>query len=149
MNAQTYEDPAPTTAGLGLVTREHHAGGGPAIDDLEPGDSTDLEGGLRLGYEKARESFRPGAVNVVVLCSDGVANVGATGPGSILETIGSEGRAGIHLTTVGYGMGNDNDHLMEQLADRANTLVDAEVPGAEEVATMVGLARAAGVPGAE
>ncbi len=91
-----------------------------AIDDLRPDSSTNLEGGLRLGYEKARASYRPGAVNVVVLCSDGVANVGATGPGSILDTIEAEGRYGIHLVTVGYGMGNYNDHLMEQLADRGD-----------------------------
>jgi Ca-activated chloride channel homolog len=56
-------------------------------------------------------------VNLVVLASDGVANVGATGPGSIVDTIEEEGADGIHLVTVGYGLGNYNDHLMEQLAD--------------------------------
>jgi Ca-activated chloride channel family protein len=88
-----------------------------AIEELEPGGSTNLEAGLRLGYEQAREGFDPDAVNLVVLASDGVANVGDTGPGSISETIAEEGRDGIHLVTVGYGMGNYNDHLMEQLAD--------------------------------
>ena len=42
------------------------------------------------------------------------------GPGSILDTIGVRGPRGIHLVTVGYGMGNYNDHLMEQLADRGD-----------------------------
>jgi Ca-activated chloride channel family protein len=56
----------------------------------------------------------------VVLCSDGVANVGATGPESILARIGSEARRGIELTTVGFGMGNYNDALMEQLADQGD-----------------------------
>jgi Ca-activated chloride channel family protein len=88
-----------------------------AIEDLEPGGSTNLEAGLRLGYEQARAGFDEDAVNLVVLASDGVANVGATGPGSITEKIAEEGRDGIHLVTVGYGMGNYNDHLMEQLAD--------------------------------
>ena len=88
-----------------------------AVDDLEPGGSTNLEAGLALGYEQAREAFDPDAVNLVVLCSDGVANVGATGPGSITDRIAEEGADGIHLVTVGYGMGNYNDHLMEQLAD--------------------------------
>ena len=55
-----------------------------------------------------------------MLCSDGVANVGATGPESILERIGREARRGIELTTVGFGMGNYNDALMEQLADQGD-----------------------------
>lgn len=88
-----------------------------AIEQLEPGGSTNLEAGLTLGYEQAREHFDEEGLNLVVLCSDGVANVGATGPGSITERIAEEGRDGISLVTVGYGMGNYNDHLMEQLAD--------------------------------
>ena len=91
-----------------------------AIDELEPGGSTNLEAGLRLGYEQARAAASQGdpeAVNLVVLASDGVANVGRTGPGSIAETIEAEGADGIQLVTVGYGLGNYNDHLMEQLAD--------------------------------
>ena len=87
------------------------------IDELKPGGSTNLEAGLRLGYEQAREAFGEEATNVVVLASDGVANVGRTGPGSILDQIPEEGADGIHLVTVGFGMGNYNDHLMEQLAD--------------------------------
>ncbi|MDP2774215.1 MAG: von Willebrand factor type A domain-containing protein [Nocardioides sp.] len=88
-----------------------------AIDELEPGGSTNLEAGLTLGYEQAREHFDEDGLNLVVLCSDGVANVGATGPGSITDRIAEEGRDGISLVTVGYGMGNYNDHLMEQLAN--------------------------------
>jgi Ca-activated chloride channel family protein len=52
-----------------------------------------------------------------VLCSDGVANVGSTGPESIWDTIDGYASEGITLTTVGFGMGNYNDVLMEQLAD--------------------------------
>ena len=70
--------------------------------------------GLRAG---ARGRSTPKAVNLVVLASDGVANVGDTGPNSIVDTIEEEGADGIHLVTVGYGLGNYNDHLMEQLAD--------------------------------
>src|SRR3954454_10737742 len=88
-----------------------------AVDRLTPRGSTNREAGLRLGYQEARASFRDDATNVVVLASDGVANVGRTGPGSIVEEIREQGLDGIHLVTVGYGMGNYNDHLMEQLAD--------------------------------
>jgi Ca-activated chloride channel family protein len=91
-----------------------------AIDELGPGGSTNMEAGLLLGYEQAREALRPDALNVVVLASDGVANVGVTDPTVLTEQITTAGEEGIHLVTVGYGMGNYNDHLMEQLADQGD-----------------------------
>jgi Ca-activated chloride channel family protein len=75
---------------------------------------------LRLGYQLAYRAYRPGGINRVILCSDGVANVGATGPDAILEQISGYADAGITLTSVGFGMGNFNDVLMEQLADNGN-----------------------------
>lgn len=91
-----------------------------AIGRLAPGGSTNAEEGLVLAYGLAEQSFREEAINRVILCSDGVANVGRTGPGSILERIGAAAERGIELTTVGFGMGNYNDVLMEQLADRGD-----------------------------
>jgi Ca-activated chloride channel family protein len=91
-----------------------------AIDRLTPEGSTNAEEGLILAYKLAGAHFRRGEINRVILCSDGVANVGRTGPESILESIGEWARRGIELTTVGFGMGNYNDVLMEQLADRGN-----------------------------
>jgi Ca-activated chloride channel family protein len=88
-----------------------------AIDKLTPAGSTNLAAGLRLGYKQARSAYDEDATNIVLLASDGVANVGATDVDSLVGLIGSKGRQGIHLVTVGYGMGNYNDHLMEQLAD--------------------------------
>ena len=52
-----------------------------AVRGLQIDGSTNLEGGVRLGYEQARAMFREDGVNAVVLASDGVANVGDTGPG--------------------------------------------------------------------
>lgn len=91
-----------------------------AIDALGPGGSTNMEAGLLLGYEQARDAFRADALNVVVLASDGVANIGVTDPTVLTEQITAAGEEGIHLVTVGYGMGNYNDHLMEQLADQGD-----------------------------
>jgi Ca-activated chloride channel family protein len=91
-----------------------------AIDRLGPGGSTNAEHGLRLGYDMARRAYRPEAINRIVLCSDGVANVGVTGPESILARVRSEADRGIHLSTIGFGMGNYNDVLMEQLADKGD-----------------------------
>lgn len=88
-----------------------------AIDQLHPSGSTNMEDGLRLGYREARKSFREDAINTVILSSDGVANVGSTGSDELVGMIRESGAEGIKLVTVGYGMGNYNDHLMEQLAD--------------------------------
>ena len=91
-----------------------------AIDSLGPDGATNAEAGLRMAYEHAWENFDPAKINRIVLASDGVANVGATGPAAILETIGQYAVRGLTLTTVGVGMGNYNDVLMEQLADQGD-----------------------------
>jgi len=88
-----------------------------AIQRLDAEGSTNAEEGLEEGYRLARRNFNPEAVNRVILCSDGVANVGRTGPESILEIIREYADKNIYLTTIGVGMGNFNDVLMEQLAD--------------------------------
>ena len=91
-----------------------------AIERLTPEGSTNTEEGLAMGYDVAGRNFRMNAVNRIILCSDGVANVGRTGPRAILERIGREARRGIELTTLGFGMGNYNDQMMEQLADKGD-----------------------------
>lgn len=91
-----------------------------AIESLEPEGVTNAEAGLRLGYTYASESYREGAINRVILCSDGVANFGNTDPDTILNEVGGYVDQGITLTSIGVGMGNFNDVLMERLADRGN-----------------------------
>ena len=88
-----------------------------AIYALRPEGSTNAEAGLKLGYQAALRAFNPAGINRVILCSDGVANVGNTGAGSIWDQIKTHASEGVTLTTVGFGMGNYNDVLMEQLAD--------------------------------
>ena len=91
-----------------------------AINSLEPEGSTNAEEGLRMGYDLALKNARFGSINRVILCSDGVANVGETGSDAILREIRAHVDEGITLTTVGFGMGNFNDILMEQLANKGN-----------------------------
>ena len=88
-----------------------------AIDSLRPGGSTYVEDGLRLAYRMAAEEVEDGRITRVMLLSDGVGNVGNTGADSILKVIKNQVEAGVTLTTVGFGMGNYNDILMEQLAN--------------------------------
>ncbi len=87
------------------------------IGQLRPGGSTNAEEGLTLAYKMARKGFEEEKINRIILCSDGVANVGRTGSKSILSTIKDYAEEGITLTTLGFGMGNYNDVMMEQLAN--------------------------------
>jgi len=91
-----------------------------AIYSLQTEGATNAEAGLRLGYGMAMEAFKSNGINRVILCSDGVANVGQTEADSILEEIDRYVQQGVTLTTIGFGMGNYNDTLMEQLADKGN-----------------------------
>src|SRR5206468_3930146 len=88
-----------------------------AIEQLQPGGSTNAAAGLRLGYRMAHDALLEGGVNRVVLLSDGVANVGLTDADAILRQVAADARAGINLVSVGVGVGNYNDVLMERLAD--------------------------------
>jgi Ca-activated chloride channel family protein len=91
-----------------------------AIGDLGPEGSTNLEGGLRLGYEQANATFDRERTNRVILLSDGIANVGLADPDSLAATIEDYADEGINLVTVGVGLQGYSDVLMEQLADKGN-----------------------------
>lgn len=91
-----------------------------AIYSLRTEGATNAEAGLRLGYGMAMEAFKPDGINRVILCSDGVANVGQTEADAILDVIDRHVERGVTLTTVGFGMSNYNDTLMEQLANNGN-----------------------------
>ena len=88
---------------------------------LRPGGSTYAEAGLARAYRLAGEEVAQGRRVSLVLLSDGVANVGHTGPESILRVVDEYARRQAILTAVGVGVtGNYNDVLMEALANRGN-----------------------------
>ena len=91
-----------------------------AIDELQPGGSTNLEAGLGSATALARETLLGDGIDRIVLASDGVANVGLTDADGILRQIRDDAAAGIELVSVGVGMGNYNDALLEQLADQGD-----------------------------
>lgn len=91
-----------------------------AIDGLGTEGGTNVEAGVRKGFEVARAGFKAGAINRLILASDGVANQGVTDPDGILRTAQEQAGNGINLTTVGFGMGEYRDDLMEQLADKGD-----------------------------
>jgi Ca-activated chloride channel family protein len=105
-----------------------------AIDALAPTGSTNLEAGLRRGYDLAADAFVEGGINRVVLASDGVANVGLIDPDGLVELIRDDADRGVQLITVGVGMGNFNDVTMEQLANDGDgfyAYVDTEAEAQE------------------
>lgn len=91
-----------------------------AIYSLAPSGSTNVEAGLDIGFEQADAAFQRQGSNMILLCSDGVANNGVTDPAALLAKYERYTSQGIKLSTYGFGMGNYNDVLMEQLANAGN-----------------------------
>ncbi|MBU0985225.1 MAG: von Willebrand factor type A domain-containing protein [candidate division Zixibacteria bacterium] len=91
-----------------------------AIDGLHAGGSTNLNAGIKRGYELAAESFDRNKINRVILCSDGVANNGLTDPDGIVKYIRSHAEKGITLSSIGFGMGNYNDVMLEKLGNKGD-----------------------------
>jgi Ca-activated chloride channel family protein len=91
-----------------------------AIDRLEPEANTNAAAGLRLGYQVAHAQFIEGGTNRVLIATDGVANTGSTDASAILDEAGAGATSGIQLVAVGVGMGQYNDSLLEQLADKGD-----------------------------
>ena len=94
-----------------------------SLAGLRPTYSTNVQAGLDLGLWLAggMRHERPDAINYIILMSDGVANVDATDPFAILEATGDrEPSNPIRLITVGVGIENYNDYLLEQLAQHGN-----------------------------
>lgn len=93
---------------------------GAALERLRAGGSTNGGSGIQLAYAMARQAYIEGGVNRVILATDGDFNVGVTRFESLLDLVRQQRESGIALTTLGFGQGNYNDHLMEQLADAGN-----------------------------
>jgi Ca-activated chloride channel family protein len=91
-----------------------------ALQQLEAGGSTNGAAGIRLAYQLARQNFKAGGVNRVILATDGDFNVGVASTEELIDMIERQRKSGIALTTLGFGTGNYNDHMLEQLADAGN-----------------------------
>ncbi len=91
-----------------------------ALDSLDAGGSTNGAAGIKLAYSLAEDGFIKGGINRVMLATDGDFNVGTTNFEVLKELVEKKRETGVSLTTMGFGSGNYNDHLMEQLADVGN-----------------------------
>ena len=91
-----------------------------AIEALQAGGSTHGSAGIELAYALAQENMIAGGINRVLIASDGDMNVGTVNVEALKNLIERKRDAGIALTTLGFGSGNYNYALMEQIADVGN-----------------------------
>lgn len=109
-------------AGVALepVSGDDHLAIESALDQLQAGGSTHGSAGIELAYLIARQAFIEAGNNRVILATDGDFNLGTVNHESLLDMVERNRQQGISLTTLGFGNGNYNDHLMEQLADHGD-----------------------------
>ena len=91
-----------------------------ALDGLEAGGSTNGGAGIKLAYAMAEQGFIKNGINRVLLATDGDFNVGTVSFEALKNLVEDKRKTGVSLTTLGFGTGNYNDRLMEQLADAGN-----------------------------
>ncbi len=91
-----------------------------AIDQLSAGGSTAGESGIQLAYQQASKHLIEGGINRILLATDGDFNVGISDFDSLKQLAADKRKSGVSLTTLGFGVDNYNERLMEQLADAGN-----------------------------
>ncbi len=91
-----------------------------ALSQLQAGGSTAGGAGLKLAYNIARDNFIEGGVNRVILATDGDFNVGLSSDEGLIDMVERERDSGVTLTTLGFGTGNYNESMMEQIANHGN-----------------------------
>ncbi|OBV11987.1 von Willebrand factor type A domain-containing protein [Erythrobacter dokdonensis DSW-74] len=91
-----------------------------ALDSLSAGGSTAGGAGIELAYRIAEDNFIKDGVNRVILATDGDFNVGLSDTKALIEMIENKRDKGITLTTLGFGTGNYNEAMMEQIANHGN-----------------------------
>lgn len=87
------------------------------INQLQAGGATAGEQAIQLAYKEAEKAFVKNGINRILLATDGDFNVGITDFNILKGMVAEKRKSGISLTTLGYGTGNYNEELMEQIAD--------------------------------
>lgn len=89
-----------------------------AIDRIQAGGNTALFAGVAKGADELRKFFKKEQVNRIILLSDGLANVGPSNPSDLGQLGVSFAREGITVSTIGLGLGYNED-LMTLLASKS------------------------------
>ena len=93
---------------------------GQKLQELQAGGSTNGGSGIQLAYQVARDNFIAGGINRVILATDGDFNVGTTSQDQLVELVEKEADSGVFLSVLGFGRGNLNDSMMEEISNRGN-----------------------------
>lgn len=88
-----------------------------AINQVQAGGATSGEKAIQMAYKEAEKSLIKNGINRILIATDGDFNVGITDFGTLKGMVAEKRKSGISLTTLGFGAGNYNEKLMEQLAD--------------------------------
>ena len=111
-----------------------------AINNVHAGGSTDLSAGYLLGLSEASRAMGDGGATVMLI-SDGHANAGETSPVVLGELAEGRARARITTTTIGYGLGYDEellvalarggngDHVFAEDVDQLHPAIAKQVSG--------------------
>ncbi|SDD81565.1 vWA domain-containing protein [Rhodospira trueperi] len=91
-----------------------------ALGQLTSGGGTAGSKGIATAYELAEENFRKGAVNRIILATDGDFNLGVVDDGRLEDYVARKRETGIYLSILGVGRGNYNDKTMQMLAQAGN-----------------------------
>ena len=91
-----------------------------ALDKLHAGGSTAGGAGIQLAYQLAQQNFDKGAINRVILCTDGDFNIGVSNRSELVDLITAKAKGGVYLTVLGFGMDNYRDGTLKQLASKGN-----------------------------
>lgn len=91
-----------------------------AISKLSASGSTNGGNAIQMAYEAAEEYYVKGGNNRIILATDGDFNVGVTDTDELINIVEKYLDKGIYLTVLGFGYGNLNDGMMEQIANKGN-----------------------------
>lgn len=100
-----------------------------AVNSLEAGGATSGERALRMAYEEAQKAFVKNGINRILLATDGDFNVGVSDTETLKSMVAEKRKSGISLSTLGFGTGNYNEAMMEQIADAGDgnySYIDSE-----------------------
>jgi Ca-activated chloride channel homolog len=86
------------------------------IEGIDARGSTNLSGGWLKGRDHVAAGLRPGAVNRVILLTDGAANEGITEPETLYGLCSTAAAQGLTTTTIGFGP-HFNENLLRGMAD--------------------------------
>ena len=102
------------------ITASNHSQLETVVKNIEAGTVANLSVGIEEAYKLAAQNFRSGAVNRVILLSDGIASLGEKEAQEVLKTVSQYRKQGIGNTVIGVGSEDYDDSFLETLANKGD-----------------------------